>query len=446
MQDGSVPSSYYYYALLALTGLLMLLIAVLVVAVLRFSSAARDGRKRSEEQTEGMFVASAIQEALTKLRTQERAQQERAEASERINETIVSGLTSGLMLVDADRRLRIVNPAGRRLLGLVDVRLDTDYSQALVTVQPLALVLDEGLRTWTAITRRLVTVTVARPEADGHTISIERHLGVTVSPLSGPAGEPQGVICVFTDLTKVVALEEQMRLRESLARLGELTAGLAHEFRNGLATIHGYARLLHESPLPPAQAGYVAALRDETESLNAIVTNFLNFARPASFTPSPVELAPIVAGLQAEFGREVAQQGGALTASGRFGRVDGDEVLLRQALSNLCRNALEACQEAGATPQIRIEGFVDASSGTQVVTVGDNGPGVDPSKAERIFQPFFTTKSSGTGLGLALVMKIVVTHNGRVSVANQPEGGAVFEVRLPLTEGATTSSIPREFC
>ena len=389
-------------------------------------------------------MASAIQEALTKLRTQERALQERAEASERISETIVSGLTSGLLLVDTTQRLRIINPAGRRLLGLGEVQRDLVYPVALASVQPLSLVIDEGLRTGAAITRRLVTVAVPRIDAEGRASSVERHLGVTVSPLGGPGGSPQGVICLFTDLTKVVALEEQVRLKESLARLGELTAGLAHEFRNGLATIHGYARLLDEASLPPTPAGYVAALREETESLNGIVTNFLNFARPVSLVPSPVDLVHVVTSVHGEFAREAERQGGRLTASGRFGRVDGDEVLLRQAFSNLCRNAVEACQEAGVAPQIRVEGVVDASVATQVVTVTDNGPGVDPSRIDRIFQPFFTTKSAGTGLGLALVMKIIVTHNGRVSVANHPGGGAVFEVHLPLTEGATTSSVPRE--
>jgi signal transduction histidine kinase len=443
MQEG-VPSSYLYYAFLALSGLLLVLLGVLVVAVLRFSAAARESRSRSEGGGEGVFVASAIQEALTKLRSQERALQERAEASERISETIVSGLTSGLLVVDTAQRLRIVNPAGRRLLGLGDVQPDMEYPVALASVPPLSRVVDEGLRTGSAITRRLVTVAVPRLDAEGHASSVERHLGVTVSPLAGPGGDTQGVICLFTDLTKVVVLEEQVRLKESLARLGELTAGLAHEFRNGLATIHGYARLLDEAPLPSAQAGYVAALREETESLNGIVTNFLNFARPVSLVPSPVDLAQVVTSVRGEFVREIEKLGGELTATGRFGRVDGDDVLLRQALSNLCRNAMEACQEAGVAPHVRIEGVVDASTSMQLLTVTDNGPGIDPSRIDRVFQPFFTTKGAGTGLGLALVMKIVVTHNGRVTVANRQGGGAVFAVQLPLTEGTTTSSVPRQ--
>ena len=116
------------------------------------------------------------------------------------------------------------------------------------------------------------------------------HLGVTLSPLGRrPAGEA-GVICLFTDLSRVVALEEQLRLKDALARLGELTAGLAHEFRNGLATIHGYARLLDPGTLPAPQSTYAAGLRAETHALGELVTHFLDFARPERMSLQPLDL------------------------------------------------------------------------------------------------------------------------------------------------------------
>jgi len=112
--------------------------------------------------------------------------------------------------------------------------------------------------------------------------------------------------------------------------------------------------------------------------------------------------------------------------------VDADDVLLRQAFSNLLRNAVEACQGAGVTPNIHVEGALDAAQGVARVTVLDNGPGIPPDAREKIFRPFFTTKKTGTGLGLALVQKIVVTHNGRVLATTSPAGGASFQVTLPL--------------
>jgi C4-dicarboxylate-specific signal transduction histidine kinase len=98
----------------------------------------------------------------------------------------------------------------------------------------------------------------------------------------------------------------------------------------------------------------------------------------------------------------------------------------------LCRNALEACTDAQIAPRIRIDGSVDAAQGSLRITVRDNGPGISEATASRIFRPFFTTKAKGTGLGLALVLKIVVTHNGRVSASNAEGGGALFAVSLPV--------------
>src|SRR5204863_945857 len=120
-----------------------------------------------------------------------------------------------------------------------------------------------------------------------------RHLGVTVSPIIADDGGLQASVCLFTDLTAVVELEEQLRLKEALARLGELTAGLAHEFRNGLATIHGYGRLLDPATLPDPARTCVDGIRAETIALGAVVTNFLRFARPEQLILVPVDLPAV---------------------------------------------------------------------------------------------------------------------------------------------------------
>jgi two-component system, NtrC family, sensor histidine kinase HydH len=259
------------------------------------------------------------------------------------------------------------------------------------------------------------------------------HLGVTASPLLGADGSLQGAVCLFTDLTAVVELEEQLRLKDSLARLGELTAGLAHEFRNGLATVHGYARLIDPSQVSTPYAAYVQGIRDETEALGRVVTNFLNFARPAQLTLVPVNIGGLVERAVEELRPEAEARGGTVTVDGAFATVDGDEVLLHQAVVNLLRNALEACATVPAPPRIRVGGAVDAAQRVLSIVVADNGPGVDPALREKVFQPFFTTKGHGTGLGLALVRKIVVTHNGRMTLSATDEGGAAFQMTLPLS-------------
>ncbi len=248
------------------------------------------------------------------------------------------------------------------------------------------------------------------------------------------AGNLHGAICLFTDLTAVVGLEEQLRLKESLARLGELTAGLAHEFRNGLATIHGYARLIDPSQVPPTYAAYLQGLRDETGELGKVVNNFLNFARPVQLTLVPLDFGRLAERIAEETRPEIESRGGTLALRGEFGVVDGDEVLLRQTLSNLVRNAIEACGQVPVAPRILLEGHADPVQKELRVLLIDNGPGIDPALREKIFQPFFTTKGHGTGLGLALVQKIIVTHNGRISVSASNDGGAAFQIVLPLSQ------------
>jgi signal transduction histidine kinase len=255
---------------------------------------------------------------------------------------------------------------------------------------------------------------------------------VTASPVRTEAGLIHGVICLFTDLSEVVELEEQLRLKDSLARLGELTAGIAHEFRNGLATIHGYARLIAPERLPDDYRPYVTGIRDETEALGQVVTNFLNFARPAELVLAPVDVRATIERAADDIRTDVSARGGQIVIRGEFGDVDGDEIMLRQAFSNLCRNALEACLDAGVPPRIAIQGVLDDAAGVQRVIVTDNGPGIPENVAARIFRPFVTTKARGTGLGLALVQKIIVTHNGRVSAATAEGGGARLSVTLPV--------------
>src|SRR6185503_8691309 len=180
------------------------------------------------------------------------------------------------------------------------------------------------------------------------------YLGVGVSPLTDEKGQPHGAICLFTDLTAVKELEAQLRLKDSLATVGELTAGIAHEFRNGLATIHGYSKLFDLQALPPAYRPYVEGIRAETESLSQIVTNFLNFATPAQLTLTDVDLRAICERAAEEVRAEARGLGGDVTIQGTFGRLQGDEVLLRQAFSNLLRNAVEACSAASVAPRVVI--------------------------------------------------------------------------------------------
>ena len=415
------------YLILGLTGVVAALFGLLAFAVARFIAAARATSKEKGPGTETAFMASAMEDALHTLRTQERAMKARAEASERLSSEIIASMTSGLLVVDAEGDVRTLNPAARLLLGIDEADAQGSYRDVLRRAGALAGVVEECLTTGRPIVRRSVQL--------DHEVGGTSHLGVTVSPIRDDAGHAHGAICLFTDLSEVVELEEQLRLKDSLARLGELTAGIAHEFRNGLATIHGYSRLLDLARLPADHRPYVQGIRDETEALGQVVTNFLNFAKPTELMLSPVDMRAIAERAADEIRADVRARGGDVRVTGEFDSVEGDEVLLRQAFSNLCRNAVEACTDAKIPPDISIVGALDRAQGTLRIAVSDNGPGMEAAVTARMFRPFFTTKARGTGLGLALVQKIIVTHNGRVVAANADEGGARLMVTLPLRRG-----------
>ncbi|MEZ5283341.1 MAG: ATP-binding protein [Vicinamibacterales bacterium] len=400
------------YALVGITVLMSVVLAALLVSLVRLS---RRSQARSGGGSESAMLSSVLQESLVRLKAQERATAARAEASERLASQIITGVGAGLIVVDGQGMVQIVNPAARRILNLDGGGEGKPVAELLADAAPLAAVIGETIDSGVPVTRRQLTMP-GRPS----------HLGVSVSPLSAPDGGMQAAVCLFTDLSEVVALEEQLRLKEALAGVGELTAGLAHEFRNGLATIHGYARLFDPEKLPEPYGAYVEAIREETTAMGEVVTNFLNFARPQHLSLVDLDLHAIVERAAAD--QAVGE--GALEIGGAFGRIMGDEVLLRQALSNLMRNGVEACTTTGRSPWVRVEGAVDG--GQVVITIDDGGPGIPADSLSRIFKPFVTTKAQGTGLGLAIVQKVIVSHNGRIAAENRPEGGARFRIHLPL--------------
>lgn len=404
----------------ALFGLVLMGAGLILMAIVTMRRASR-GRamvaRHRETGTEVALLSAALQEAVSKLKAQERATAARAEASERRAGQLVDELPSGLLVVDRAGTVETINPAAQRILNINGIAIGSPSRLLLSEASDLADLIEEALGSSQAMVRRTVKIGPALKPS---------YLGVSVSPMTRADGAVGAVVCLFTDLTAVVELEEQLRLKEALARLGELTAGLAHEFRNGLATIHGYGRLLDPAALPESQRACVEGIRNETTALGEVVTNFLRFAKPDPLALQPVDLRSVIARSIEDVPRGVE----CVILHGAFGNVQGDDVLLRQAFSNLVRNGIEACAGSQVTPRVVVSGTVEG--GSVRVTVDDNGPGIPPEALERVFQPFVTTKANGTGLGLAIVQKVIVSHNGRVGAGNRPGGGAEFTVKLPL--------------
>jgi len=229
--------------------------------------------------------------------------------------------------------------------------------------------------------------------------------------------------------------QEEARRSERLAALGQLTAGLAHEIRNPLAVIKGSAetltrRLQSSDPLTTEVAGYITS---EVNRLNTVVTRFLNFARPLKLEKSPTQIPPLLdralkvaAERWPEIRVEVTRQ-----YSDDLAEMNVDPDLCEQAFANLVLNAYEAMKETGGKLTVSIgSANSDGKRGVEI-DIEDTGPGVPPELREQIFNPFFTTKKEGVGLGLSLVSKIVDDHRGWIRVSGEPGKGARFRVFLP---------------
>ena len=245
-----------------------------------------------------------------------------------------------------------------------------------------------------------------------------------MSPLFDPTGQLHGAICLFTDLTAVKDLEEQLRLKESLATVGELTAGIAHEFRNGLATIHGYSKLFDLNALPESYRPYVEGIRAETESLSQVVTNFLNFARPAQLTLTARRSARDLRARGRGDPRRCPRARRRRRRARRVRRASRATKCCCARRSATCCATRSRRAPARAAPPRIVDSVGDRSARRRLsrIAVNDNGPGIAPALRERVFRPFFTSKRNGTGLGLALVQKIIVFHNGRIVVGTSPDG------------------------
>jgi signal transduction histidine kinase len=220
-------------------------------------------------------------------------------------------------------------------------------------------------------------------------------------------------------------LEEQIQDREALARAGELTAGMAHELRNGLGTILGYARLLERGG-PPAEASDAGrSIREECETLEGVIRRFMDYVKHEALAPATFDLRRMLSRVAS---RETRARAGAAVelAGGDLGTLWGDEGLLERAFENLVRNAREAAGDSG---HVRID--VARREAQVIVTVADDGPGM-PDEVKNGLRPFFTTKAGGLGLGLALALKLIRLHGGSLGLQDRSPRGLLVSVTLPV--------------
>src|SRR5579859_988053 len=424
----------WLFGLALAVGLFAIALIVLFFAR-RYFLNARDMQKEEaaaapRTENPSAFMAASMQGVIQKLRDQEkelerlhRIEKERAANTERLSEEVTRNMPAGLLMVNAVGIISSANPAAEQALGIHGLGFRR-YSEALGEESELTKLVAQCLAEGKIFRREHVAPGGER-----------RHLGVTISPIRRGKEKVSGVLCLLSDLTELAALQQQMQLKENLAALGELSAGIAHEFKNALATISGYAQMIRGEELGGEASDYANKILEQTRSITHVVTEFLKYARPLDIGNEPVALDVVVERVVAEIA--AAKPVVRVEAQGWFASVVGDEGLLRQALLNLARNAAESCETAAGGGKVMVKGEVlyGEESALQRITILDNGAGIAEGALGKLFRPFYTTKAHGTGLGLAVVQKIIVQHGGQVEARNRAEGGAAFMVTLPVTAG-----------
>lgn len=344
------------------------------------------------------------------------------------NDVVLRHLATGVFTVDHDGIVGYLNPAAEQVLG----------TRAMETRgRHVSYALPERLGGLRDIVLETLRSQRGRARAELHLQGAAgRHLPVGVSTnVLMHEGVMTGVVAVFQDLTEVREMERRARRNETLAEVGALAAGIAHELRNGLKPISGSVEYLQrELALQGEEAQLMDLIARESARLNKFVTDLLSYSRERDLALEPVGLGDHLSELVSVLRHDPRRAAGVEVRIERGPedvRVPLDREQMRQVWLNLAANALEAMGEQG-TLVVR---WAPAPAGVQV-EFEDNGPGIAADDLPRVGEPFFTTKRGGTGLGLAIAQRIVERHGGVLTLESETGRGTTARVQLPVAAGA----------
>lgn len=376
------------------------------------------------DREETAYLIDTFRDSIATLKYQEgelmrlhEREKTRADDLERVTAALTRSLTSGLIAVDAAGAIVDINAAGREILGI-----DASSPVAGRTVAeavPLAALADALADAFGQRAAR------SRMEIyDVHPLSETRvTIGLTTVPLRNESDAFLGLLALFTDLTPIRGLEARVQEMTTLAQLGEISAGIAHEFRNSLHTILGYIQLARKAGLDRVAESRLQSGEKEASLLLQAIERLLTFARPVKLNAEPVDLRELIA----EQIAQLAEISGdvAVSLQGPAVIIEGDRVLLSRAVENLLRNAVDAVRQKG-------EGSVTVTLRAEPpsVTIADTGAGFDPADAPRLFLPFQSNKPDGFGMGLPLAKKIVLLHGGTLRLTGESGKGAVATIEF----------------
>ena len=337
------------------------------------------------------------------------------------SDTLVENMPIGLVAVDTQYRVASVNAAGAAVLGLPSLDV-TGKSGRDVLPEELWFQLQELEEQDRAVDRELVCTL-----HNGHVVPLE----ISAAALADESGRIQGTIILFKDLSEVKSLREEVERNQRLATVGRLAAGVAHEIRNPLSSIKGFATYFKERYREVPEDQHIADIMiQEVDRLNRVVTQLLEFARPVSISRKQISLKEFIVDSLKLVERQAAENGVSVEAdlpeNGAAAHLDPDK--LNQVLLNLYLNAIEAMTDGG---RIIVNLEKDEQKNRVEIRVSDTGSGIPESELSHIFDPYFTTKPTGTGLGLAIAHNIIQGHGGEIHTESRVGVGTTFRILIP---------------
>lgn len=332
---------------------------------------------------------------------------------------VVQSMPDGLISIDRKGRIQSINRSALRLLKLENESVKGKYLKEILPHCPLPEF---------HASQKGIYQTQVECKLNNET-SIP--LDLTFSQLKDEQGAVTGTVIILKDLRDIRTLEKQIERSERLASLGRMAAGIAHEIRNPLSSVKGFAQYFRNKFAPDSQdRQYATVMINEIDRLNRVIQELLEFAKPRQPKPEPLSVNQLLEHalqlVHSELKRKQIRVELEETPAKNL-TIHADRDLMTQVLLNLFLNAIEALDEKG---EIRIK--VEKFSEKIVIHITDNGPGINPQHLRQIFDPFFTTKQGGTGLGLAIVHRIVEIHNAEIQVHNNPGQGTTFSLSFPM--------------
>jgi two-component system sensor histidine kinase HydH len=336
---------------------------------------------------------------------------------------IVGNMPDGVISIDDKGEIVTVNNRAREIFSLEGI--PDERKELKRTFLTFATPLLQSLKD----RKRVLEREIEYPCGNGESIP----LSVSAARLISEDGEDIGAVFILRDLREIKELEERIKRSERLASLGSLAAGMAHEIRNPLSSIKGFAQFFLKKTIPGTEDHkYSEVMIKEVERLNRVISNLLDFARPRELVKEKVPLADLIYHSIQLIQDDARSKSIQLIIDIEEGipdlELDRDQIT--QVLLNIELNALDVMQEEG---KLQVRCFRRKDTDAVVLEIEDTGPGISEDELSKIFDPYYTTKKRGTGLGLAIAHRIVETHSGTLSVRSKKGSGTVFSIELPIS-------------